>query len=116
MRAEGYEPDTRRQRRTSGRVIAKSISIKGVKRKSGGCARKVAELTSGELCRVRWSGLRAPGGTLTTVQQSAEGIVASTEPRGEGPNGRKRRIGHQLHERNAAEFPTRRGFSDRRAR
>jgi hypothetical protein len=39
----------RRERGTSERVIAKSISIKGVKRKSGGCAWKAVVLTSGDL-------------------------------------------------------------------
>ena len=41
--------DTRRQRRTSGRLTAKSISIKCAKRRSGDCARKAAELTPGDL-------------------------------------------------------------------
>jgi len=39
----------RRERRTSGQVTAKSKSIKGAERKSGGCARKAVGLTSGEL-------------------------------------------------------------------
>lgn len=38
MRADGQEPDTRRERRTSRQLTAKSISIKGAGRKSGGCA------------------------------------------------------------------------------
>jgi hypothetical protein len=38
-----------RQGRTSGQRTAKSTSIKGTGCKSGGCARKVAELTSGDL-------------------------------------------------------------------
>jgi hypothetical protein len=46
------KPDTRRQRRTSGQRIAKSISIKGAKRRSGGCAPKAIELTPGDLLRV----------------------------------------------------------------
>ena len=49
MRADGQEPDTRRERRTSGQLTAKSISIKGAERRSGGCARKAVELTSGDL-------------------------------------------------------------------
>lgn len=40
--------------RTSGQMIAKSISIKGAGRRSGGCARKAVELTSGDLRRVLW--------------------------------------------------------------
>ena len=47
------KPDMRRERRTSGRLVAKSISIKDAKRRSGGCARKAIELTPGDLRRVR---------------------------------------------------------------
>jgi hypothetical protein len=39
----------RRERRTSERMIAKSISINGVRRKSGGCVLKAVALTSGDL-------------------------------------------------------------------
>jgi hypothetical protein len=39
-------------------MIAKSISIKGAERKSGGCALKAVELTSGGLSRVPVKGLR----------------------------------------------------------
>ena len=35
--------------------MAKSISIKGTERRCGGCARKVVELTSGELLLVAGS-------------------------------------------------------------
>src|SRR5208282_5328034 len=35
--------------RTSGRLITKSISINGAKRRSGGCAPKAIELTPGDL-------------------------------------------------------------------
>jgi hypothetical protein len=38
--------------RASGQVIAKPISIKGTGCKSGGCAPKAVELTSGDLLRV----------------------------------------------------------------
>ena len=41
-------------------MTAKPLSIKGVKRKSGGCARKAVELTSGGLCYVLESGLKEP--------------------------------------------------------
>jgi len=41
-------------------MIAKSISIKGAERKSGGCAVKAVGLTSGGLHRVPESGLREP--------------------------------------------------------
>ena len=46
------KPDTRRQRRTSGQLTAKSISIKVAKRRFGDCAQKTAELTPGDLLRV----------------------------------------------------------------
>ena len=50
MRADGQnKPDTRRKRRTSGQLTAKSISIKDAKRRFGGCARKAAEITPGDL-------------------------------------------------------------------
>src|SRR3954447_11489081 len=49
VRVDGQEPDTRRERRTSGQLIAKSISIKDAKRRFGDCAQKAAELTSGDL-------------------------------------------------------------------
>ena len=59
-RVDEQEPDRRRERGTSGLVTAKSISIKHAERKSGDCARKAAELTSGD---------------LAGRQKSAEGIV-----------------------------------------
>jgi len=74
MRVDGQEPDMRRQRRTSGQRIAKSISIKDVKRRSGNCAWKATELTLGDLRRVPDEELREPQGTLTAAQKSAEGI------------------------------------------
>src|SRR5262249_9273757 len=43
--------------------------------RSGGCAVKAVELTSGGLRRVSVTGLRGPRGSLTPVQKSAEGIV-----------------------------------------
>ncbi|MGH8524101.1 MAG: hypothetical protein ACREXY_07770, partial [Gammaproteobacteria bacterium] len=61
--------------RTSGRLVAKSISIKGQGCRSGRCAGKAIELTWGDLRRVPSSELREPQGTLTAVQKSAEGIV-----------------------------------------
>ena len=75
MRVDGQEPDIRRQRRTSGQRIAKSISIKDAKRRFGDCARKATELTPGGLRRVPSSELREPRGDLTTAQKSAEGIL-----------------------------------------
>ena len=66
-------------------MTAKSNSIKGAERKSGGCALKAAGLTPGGLRRVPESGLRGPRGSLIAVQESAEGIVGERFP--EGPNG-----------------------------
>lgn len=57
--------------------------------KSGGCALKAVELTSGDLWRVAESRLRVKGFTLTAPQKSAAGIVvtrvmkAQTEGSGE---------------------------------
>ena len=60
---------------TSGQMTAKSVSIKGTGCKSGGCALKAVELTSGGLRRVPVTGLKGPRGPLTPAQKSAEGIV-----------------------------------------
>ena len=60
--------------RTSGRLIAKSISIKGQACISGRCAGKAIELTWGGLRRVP-KGLRESQGALTAAQKSAEGIL-----------------------------------------
>ena len=56
-------------------MTAKSISIKGTGRKSGGCARTAVELTSGDLPFVPKSGLGGKRFSLTGRQKSAEGIV-----------------------------------------
>jgi len=58
-------------------MIAKSISIKSAGCKSGGCALKAVELTSGGLPHVPESGLRVEQSTLTVWQKSAAGIVAA---------------------------------------
>ena len=63
--------------RTSGQVIAKSISIKGTGCKSGGCVRKAVELTSGDLLLVRDTGLRIERLILTGRQKSAEGVLGT---------------------------------------
>ena len=63
--------------RTSGQMTAKSISIKGTGCKSGGCARKAVELTSGDLPFVLDSGLRIERSVLTGRQKSAEGVVGT---------------------------------------
>jgi hypothetical protein len=90
---------------TSGHVTAKSRSIKGHERKSGGRAVKKIELTSGDLRRAagpcantRSARLSGPQGPMTAPEKSAEGVVirhvtgngraprpASTD---EGPNGK----------------------------
>ena len=75
MRVDGQEPDMRRERWTSGRLIAKSIFIKDAKRRFGNCARKATEFTPGGLLRVPTSELRASQGVLTAEQKSAEGIL-----------------------------------------
>ena len=65
MRVDGQEPDMRRERWTSGRLVAKSIFIKDAKRRFGNCARKATELTPGGLLRVPTSELGASQGALT---------------------------------------------------
>jgi hypothetical protein len=58
-------------------VIAKPISIKGTGCKSGGCALKAVELTSGDLAFVPESRLRVERSILTGRQKSAEGVVVA---------------------------------------
>lgn len=61
--------------RTSGQGIAKSTSIQGAGCKSGGCASKAFELTSGDLPSVSDSRLRPERSGLTGRQKSAAGVV-----------------------------------------
>jgi hypothetical protein len=61
--------------RTSGRLIAKSISIKGQGCRSDRGAGKAIELTQGGLRHVPVSELRDPRGDLIGAQESAEGGV-----------------------------------------
>ena len=63
--------------RTSGQMIAKSISIKGTGCKFGGCVPKVVDLTSGDLPFVSDSRLRVEQSILTGRQKSAEGVVGA---------------------------------------
>ena len=56
-------------------MTAKSVSIKGTGCKSGGCALKADELTSGDLPLVSESRLRIERSVLTGRQESAEGKV-----------------------------------------
>jgi hypothetical protein len=77
--------------RTSGLVIAKSISIKGAGCKSGGCAWKAVELTSGGLLHVPESGLRMEQSLPDQAAEVSSGHSSCAS--GEGPNGRKRPVG-----------------------
>ena len=61
--------------RTSELGTTKSISIKGIGCKFGGCVRKAVELTSGDLLLVPESGLRVERCILAGRQKSAEGVV-----------------------------------------
>ena len=72
--------------RASGPMNAKPISIKAAGGKSGSCALKAVELTSGDLPFVPESGLRVEQSILTGRQKSAAGEVVP-EDRDEGPNG-----------------------------
>ena len=63
--------------RTSGQLIAKSISIKGTGCKFGGCVRKAVEITSGDLPFVSESRLRIEQSVLTGRQKSAEGVLGT---------------------------------------
>ena len=65
MRADEQKPDTRRQRRTSGQLTAKSPSMA----KAVDPAGVRIELTWGGLCHVPISELRAPRGVLTVTQK-----------------------------------------------
>ena len=69
--------------RTSGQLTAKSVSIKGTGCKSGGCALKADELTSGDLPLVSKSRLRDEQSALTGRQKSAKGkvVVKATKAR-----------------------------------
>jgi hypothetical protein len=66
------------RRWASGQRTAKPISIQGAGCKSGGCALKAVELTSGDLPFVLESGLGAKRFVLTGRQKSAEGVVGTS--------------------------------------
>ena len=68
-------------------MIAKSRSTKSTGGKSGGCARKAVELTSGGPQHVAESQLRGEQSPLTVLGESAEGIVGRKV---EGPNSQER--------------------------
>ncbi len=69
----------RRSGRTSKLCIAKSISIKGRRCRSGDCAWKAAGITPGDLFCVVATRLRKPRGNLTGGQKSAEGVVCAEQ-------------------------------------
>jgi len=94
----------RRERWTSGQLTAKPISIKSAERKSGGCARKAARLTSGELRRAPQGAERAErlfdrGAEVSSGhsrrEQSVHSIGTLARKR---RNGRARRTGNVAHE------------------
>ena len=89
------------QCRTSGLLIAKSISIKGTGCRSGGCAWKAVELSSGGLLHVPESGLRVEAIHSDRVAEVSSGHSSGASS--EGPNGRKRQQAARLDERQAAE-------------
>ena len=60
--------------------------------KSGGCASKAAELTSGDPSQVTESGLRMEQSMLIVGRESAAGIVGRQV---EGPNSKERRVGRR---------------------
>jgi hypothetical protein len=57
-------------------MTTKSISIKHMGCKSGGCVQKAVELTSGDLPFAVDSRLRVERSALTGRQKSAEGVLA----------------------------------------
>jgi hypothetical protein len=65
----------RRECWTSELRIAKSISISDTERRSGGCALKADELTSGDLCCVLGKRTERAVRSVSATQKSAEGIV-----------------------------------------
>jgi len=71
MRVDEQTTDMRRQCPTSGQLTAKSVSIKGAKRRSGDCAWKAAEINPGDLSCVVATRLRELRGELTSGQRSA---------------------------------------------
>ena len=68
-------------------MTAKPVSIKVAGCKSGGCARKAVELTSGDLAVRRGFTTEDEAIHLIKRQKSAEGIVAILLKESEGPNG-----------------------------
>lgn len=73
-------------------MTAKPISTKCTGGKSGGCARKAVELTSGDPQHVAESRLRMERSSLTVLWESAEGIVGREA---EGLNSKEWRVGRR---------------------
>jgi hypothetical protein len=86
VRVDGQKPDRRRQRRTSGLLTAKSISIKARSVDSAIVHRRWLSLPQ-EICFVSRVRLRLSKDSLTAEQKSASGIVSGD---GEGPNEKER--------------------------
>jgi hypothetical protein len=74
VRVDGQKPDIRRQRRTSGQLTAKSVSIKVRSVDPAAVHRRRLSLPQ-EICSVSGNGLRLSEGGLTAEQKSAEGIL-----------------------------------------
>ncbi len=70
VRVDGQKLNRRRPYRTSGQLTAKSIIHQGAKRRFGDCARKVTELTPGDL-------LRVASATEVAVRRSDRGAEVS---------------------------------------
>ena len=68
------------------------MSTKHTGGKSGGCASKAVELTSGDPSHVTESGLRMEQSILIVGRESAAGIVGRKV---EGPNSKERRVGRR---------------------
>lgn len=93
--------------RTSGLVIAKSISIKGLGCRSGGCALKVVELTPGDLPGVP-QGTEEPERGPDRRAEVSRGHSTGATP--EGPNVRKWQVGGSSRDGHVAEEPGRPGL------
>jgi len=63
-------------------MIAKPISIKGIGGKSGGCARKAVDLTSGDPLQVTEAGLRMKRFILNTAAEVSSGHTRSCSRQG----------------------------------
>jgi len=78
------------RQRASGHKTAKPLSIKAAGGKSGGCARKAVELTSGGLRRVTEIVTEGEAIHPDRVVEVSSGCSSRTSD--EGPNGRERQV------------------------